>query len=170
MTRLLGCVVLTMLLSAGCKSARPDAGRTAETGRQLLRYATACYALFDSGGQPASDSLFGAPGAVRLDTVPVDAFGEPGVYRAVSLDTTGHEMTSRPSQVFAGGVWSLHGSPDTLRLRFHDGFSGTVFNLVPVDKAGDTLTGHAIESFDAGPTTRHDGVRAVRAPCTSGQM
>lgn len=92
--------------------------------------------------------------------------GEPASYRAVSLDTARRELTSRPPRVFAGGSWSGQGPPDTLLLRYHDGFSGTVFTLVPDDQSGKTLRGYAIESFDAGPRgVRHDRVRAVRGSC-----
>jgi hypothetical protein len=169
MTRCLRVLALCALALGGCQSPRHDAGAGTAMGSRQARYGPACYALYDDAGRPASDSLFGAPAAVRLDTAPIVARpGEPPSYGAVSLDTARRELTHRPPQVFAGGSWSVQGSPDTLLLRYHDGFSGTIFTLVPDDQSGSRLTGYAIESFDAGPRSiRHDGVRAVRASCSS---
>ena len=166
MTHRLRRLVLTLLVFGGCQSPRRDALSITGSGSERTRYAPACYALFDGDGRAASDSLFGAPPVVRLDTVSVASSGsEPAAYRAVSLDTARSEMSVRPPQVFAGGSWTVR-APDTLLLRYHDGFSGTIFTLVPDDQSGSKLTGYAIESFDAGPRSiRHEGVRAVRASC-----
>ena len=167
MTHRPGAVVLAVLIVGGCGSPRRDAPATSGSGAQHTRYAPACYALFDGGGRPASDSLFGAPPVVRLDTVSEASSGNESVaYRAISLDTAGREMRVRPPQVFGGGSWTVR-APDTVSLRYHDGFSGTVFTLIPEDQSGSRFTGYAIESFDAGPRSiRHEGVRAVRIPCS----
>jgi hypothetical protein len=113
-----------------------------------------CYAFFDSAGRAASEKLYWAPATARLDsngravklTPKFDAGaprGGPGSYR-----------------------WSITAAGDTLRVLFHNGFSGTEFAFAWVGRV-DTLRGRAQEHWDAGPpfVTVAGSATGVRIPC-----
>jgi hypothetical protein len=115
-----------------------------------------CYALFDRAGRPAAGHLAWAPSLTRLDTAP----GQ----RAWKLDTA---MRAEPPAAAETETryWAVDSLADTIRITFHNGFTGTKF-VLGFRTGGDTLRGRAIEYGDAGPTDRDVGTAsAIRIPC-----
>ena len=113
-----------------------------------------CYAFFDHLGHAASESLYWAPTTGRI------SLGG----RATKLTPV---LDSGATAGMPGAyTWSIDSLADTVRILFHNGFSGTRFALG--FHAGDsTLRGRATEYWDAGPPWETDGGRAsaARLPC-----
>ena len=116
-----------------------------------------CYALFDRAGHPAARSLYWAPSFTKLDTSPEG--------RAWKLDAA--MRTELPEDtVMETREWTVDSLADTLRITFHNGFSGSTF-VLGVRAGTDTLRGHGIEHWDFGPSETNAGaVSAVRIPCS----
>ncbi len=129
-----------------------DVGRAQSVRRNVV----GCYALLDRAGRPAAGSLYWAPATARLD-----AGG-----RAVKL--TPQFDAGRPAPAPGAYTWSIRSPGDSLRLWFHNGFSGTELVLGRATR-GDTLRGRARVHQDFGPpfVTEAGPVSAVRIPCPS---
>ena len=167
------CLFTALLLTlsvAGCGKEEPRTVAVDEpvARHALLRQVIGCYALFDARGEPASHSLYGAPDFVQLDSAFIsDSAGmRASERRAIPLDSVGAPRSARGAN-FGGPRWTVDSLSDTLRLTFHDGFSGSSFVVAPASSMMDTLTGWALESFDVGPTSeRHEPVRIIRQRCS----
>lgn len=155
------CLLLSMA-AAACARTAPR-GPAANGG--LPERLAGCYALFDRGGRPASDStLFFAPPYVRLDTTTLGpARGHASVWTLTRLDA---DLRPLPEHAFLS--WAAAG-PDSVRVVFHTGFSGTAMKL-QARADSDTLRGRATRHRDYGPPHELDGgpVTAVRVPCRGG--
>jgi hypothetical protein len=143
--------------------------------RETLRpAAVGCWALFGSKGERAQGSLYWAPATTRLDSAPE----RPSDYEALRrfrhlerFDVAGRSMdTTGAGRRRTRSGWSADSLTDSIRLRFHTGFSGTEFVLALPDHAQhpDTLFGRAFETWDMGPSlTDRGAAHAVRQACGS---
>ena len=117
-----------------------------------------CYALYDHRGRPAAESLYWAPVATRLDTIPP--------HGAWKLDATGQRMGPEVMAREPWPTWTIDSLADTVRIEFHSGFSGTLF-VLGFRRGNDTLHGHALSERDIGPpwVTDAGAATAVRVRC-----
>ena len=171
---LLATVTLALATLSFARCGRPrvpatDASRTAQqTSWAAL---VGCWALYDSAGHRANETLYWAPFVAHLDSsAPVGARAlRPGDRPAYKLDSLGRRDTTRLTS--AGrllSTWSTDSGVDTVRIAFNSGYSGTIFFLgVPKTVKSDTLRGRALEFWDFGPpfTTPGGRASAVRVPC-----
>ena len=130
---------------------------------RLIRTATpvglvGCYALFDHRGRPAAESLYWAPAATRLDTIPP--------HQAWKLDAHGRRMVPADRPLEPLPSWAVDSLTDTVRIEFHSGLSGTVF-VLGFRRGRDTLRGRAEGHWDMGPpwVTDAGAASAVRIRC-----
>jgi hypothetical protein len=165
-------VAIVTLAFARCGRPRVstrDAARTADR----ISWATlvGCWALYDSAGRRANETLYWAPFVARLDSAaPLGVRAlRPRHHPAYKLDSLGRRDTTRLTS--AGrllSTWSTDSLADTVRIAFNSGYSGTILILgIPkTAKRLDTLRGRALEFWDAGPAvTPAGGAHAVRVAC-----
>jgi hypothetical protein len=165
MTRALAVLLLAANI-AGC-FATPREGQPPPPARHALRREVpGCYAIFDEDRKPAHVNLYGPSPQVLLVGTP-----DTGTRRdIILLDSTGAPSRQPPDGVFNGFAWTADSLSDTVRVSFHNGFSGAAVALrVPTDaelRIGDTLRGRAVEHWDFGnPVTDAGDAFAVRVPC-----
>jgi hypothetical protein len=139
-------IVATLALVA-CRSNVQPARVAPESG------VVGCYAFLDGTGRSADESLYWAPATGRLDA------GGRAIRLTPTLDS---------GRVTGPGSyrWSLNSGGDSLRVRFHNGFSGTEF-ILSYPARGDTLRGHARARRDYGPPFGGEAgaATAVRIAC-----
>lgn len=145
--------VLLALANVGWS--RPAAGQArAETLSKPFQDLPACYALLHGSGRPASDSLYWAPAAVRVQPNGV-------------VERLGDKKRSDRGR----SGWMRDSLSDSVRLAFSSGFSGTVFTLTSGRTTG-LLIGRATQFWDFGPPFETDGgpVGARRIHCPRGEL
>lgn len=142
---------LSVLLAlANVAWTRPAAGQArTETPSRPLQDLPVCYALLHGSGRPASDSLYWAPAAVRVQPNGV-------------LERLGDKKRSDGGR----SRWMRDSLSDSVQLAFSSGFSGTVFTLASSSSA-HLLIGRATQFWDFGPPYETDGgpVGAMRIHC-----
>ena len=151
------CLAVALGLSTACRAATPGASTSDPRNADgLKREVAGCYALFGRGGRPASGTLYWAPATARLDP------DGRAIRLTPSLDA------GRPSGPGAYR-WSTDSTTDSLRVLFHNGFSGTEFMFAWTGAgADDTIRGRAREFWDAGPRRTEAGAAsAIRIACAA---
>lgn len=141
------------------------------TPAQLL----GCYEIFDAKGQRAESAWYNVMPFVRLTDVPFptsDPNAQPRSWHVRPLSNAGMgrwkaDPTGALERVSRFvPMWTLNARSDSLTFVFRDGFSGASIHFAERDAAGDTLRGHVIEHWDAGPTDNARGsAYAVRQVC-----
>ena len=173
---LAGAAILFALAIGACSADRGDAAPGSPMGdrvRAALPGGLAgCYALFDHRGLPASDSLYYSPPKARLETAD-HAFRRPHKLPAWSLlrlDSAGQPMAELDYEL-EYFFWGPTGSPDSVRVHFSNGFSGTEMEFAIPLTHPDTLHGRAIVFWDFAPFETDQGsVTAVRIPCVAAKQ
>jgi hypothetical protein len=159
-------LLLIATAAVGCSVAPREEQPPPQARHVLRREVPGCYAIFDEDAKPANVDLYGASPQVLLVGTPDTAKGRD----LILLDATGMPSRQPPEGVFNGFAWTADSLSDTLRISFHNGFSGAAVALrVPEGielRIGDTLRGHAVEHWDFGdPVTDAGRAFAVRLAC-----
>ena len=164
--RSMACAV-GLLALLGCGSERP-VGQPLSARPPTPEGLAGCYALFDRGGRPASDSLYFAPSHVRLLTTEREPtpFSDSTVREWALTKLDGRRRPVREDGRAGWLYWGMRSAGDTVVMSFHTRYSGSrLFFEVPPGPV-DTLRGRAEEYFDIGASVSDAGaVTAVRVSC-----
>ena len=157
---------LVMLAVTACHRA-PAEGRAWVPRSALRRELVGCLALRDARGRAADSGYYGASPRVWLDTVPIGSIdplaGAAWLLRR--LDAEGRPLDQAVPHPLFSPRWTADSLTDSVRLSFHDGFSGAVF-ILAAPAGADTLRGRAVEYWDVGPSKTNRGrVWALRIRC-----
>lgn len=147
------------------------------TRQALPRHALGCFVLLEDQRQSAWGRLRGASAIVRLDSVPLEISSHTSdagsmLRRVEWRDSANHVIGATPRSPSTSlsplALWSADSLADSIRIRFTDGFTGSVFVFaLPSGSHSDTLFGRAYTFVDAGPPYQTDRGRAfaVRRSC-----